>query len=79
MDKKYYLAINVSLLVMIGITFYFQVKSFNQPGAMQWIPLIVLGAVALTSFILQKKMKLESWYLEQIKIQQPEKTKAGAP
>jgi hypothetical protein len=65
--------INIALLVVIAITFYFQVKAFGQSGIMQWLPLVILGIVALTSFILKKKMNKESWFLEQQKTLQKSK------
>jgi len=77
MDRKYYVTLNIALLVAIGITFYFQVKSFGKPGIMQWLPLVVLGVVALCSFILQRQMKKEDWFINQQKSSSQD-TKDGA-
>jgi protein-S-isoprenylcysteine O-methyltransferase Ste14 len=80
MDKKYYMILNVVLLVIIAITFYFQVKYFAQPGIVQWLPLVILGIVLLLSFISKRKMNKEEWYIAQQKAIQKskeEKSKEG--
>ena len=76
MERKFYLIGNIGLLVIIAITFYFQVKAFGEPGIMQWLPLVVLGIVALSSFILKKQMNKETWFKEQQKAKQSKESEA---
>ena len=51
-------------LIILAITFYFQVQAFRERSSMQWILLIVIGIVGLTSYLLSKQMKKEQWFLE---------------
>ena len=61
MKQIYYNAINITLLIILAITFYFQVQAFRERSSMQWILLIVIGIVGLTSYLLSKQMKKEHY------------------
>ena len=62
MKRAIYTIIHIILLLILAISFVFQVKAFGTEDPFQWYALIIIGIVGLTSYLTGKQMKKEPWF-----------------
>ncbi len=65
MKKQIYMSGFLVLLLLIAVTFYFQIKTMSQGNPYQYYLLGVIVAVGGVSYYLSKRMKTEHWFINQ--------------
>ncbi|MBD3262973.1 hypothetical protein GF374_01170 [Candidatus Woesearchaeota archaeon] len=75
MKQRVYVMLNVFFLVILAITFYFQVQAFKNGDWYQWLILVIIGIIGAISYYLNKKMKKEKWYKKLLKRKSRERSK----
>lgn len=67
MKKEIYMGLFIAMLVLLALTFWFQVKTFGGGNRYQWYLLMTIIIVGISSYYLSRHMREEGWFGKQQK------------